>query len=253
MAIGSHHSLWQYGFPTGKGFEGESSFPKNREEAKIKRDATLYQSFCDLGAFVVKEFERYRDAANSEKRGQLKSKVGEVGESACPSIYEILESIDEILHLFNEDFLSKEMRYEVMEMLDNGEEERSLYHIMAAGDYPLDRRYREKLFRFKLYTSEGKRWLLGEIDRAKKRMESKIEELQAIDKRLQEKEIEPIKQREASLEIRSRINITRRPIKMLDDLKVAIEEAPCEVRIGSRASRLFAFPLREIFELEELT
>lgn len=252
MAIPVQDPLWQSALPY-KAEEGGS------EPTPPRNTLDIYQSFCDLSDLLSKtlgkkseEKSRTPSLEKGENQGEPSMAAKTIYLLSPLPIEKILKDIDEILHLFTIDFLSKELRIEFIAALEKANGSRSLYHIMAGGDYPFAERYRQQFFRYGCYTHEGKRWLIAEICQAEEKIVKKVDELQTIANKLRQEFINPYEQGRAIKEIEAQCALLQRPLPMLNELKRTIEETPCNVKIGKRTSHAALFDLSEIIDLREI-
>lgn len=133
----------------------------------------------------------------------------------------IFSNLDESLCVFNDDFASRELRREIQRMLHNAKDNISVIDVFFFGKYPLGDRYLSRKFSEETYTLAGKQKLRVEIQNYLDKLSAKIIELMEQLECLKQHIIFPREQRRAIERIEAITSILKRPIPMMQNLKIA--------------------------------
>ncbi len=133
----------------------------------------------------------------------------------------IFSNLDETLCVFPDDFISRELRRQIQRMLKNTNDNLSVIDIFFFGKYPLGDRYITRKFSEETYTLDGKKKLQGEIQSYLDKIHAKIIELMETLECLKQHLIFPKKQIRAIGRIEAITSILKRPIPMMQNLKIA--------------------------------
>lgn len=130
----------------------------------------------------------------------------------------ILWNLDENLVLFAENFMSKRLRREMRDMLDNAGDKTPLHTIFFFGTYPLEERYLTYTFSKEAYTEEGRDQLRSDFAAYVRTLRKKTQQLQELSHILSHSEAEPLERKRAIARIAATISVLEKSIPMVAKL-----------------------------------